>query len=89
MTPSVWRRAAELVDRTYPADPEERYGCCRALRHTSATHRQEYEFSKIFGPKKHFSYWWDDPYNGATADRTARVIALLLMELIERDSDDR
>ena len=85
---SVWRKAAELVDR------EIGCGCCYAIKQSIPSAYTKYpdgygdvpeiqRFANVFEPKAPECgvWWWAFGAGGAGP----RVIALLLMELIERD----
>lgn len=81
MNKSVWLRAAEIVD-------SGRGGCCNAIElarygrisHLDPIAPENYRFRYVFR-EVNAAYWWPLTAKG----RTARVIALLLMDEMERN----
>lgn len=84
---SVWRKAAEIVDdsRGFKSLP-----CCDALGEVLPLFSEwavaRNKFAAIFRDvDPTFLYWWEPPYVEGNPDRNARVLALLLMQEIEKD----
>lgn len=82
MSKSVWYRAAELVEETD-------YGCCDCLQklvcgryYEGAEYAPEVaQFAAMFKPEWEGGYW----YGFGDENRTARILALLLMDAMEAD----
>lgn len=79
MTKSVWRRAAEAIDR------KDFYSCCVAVVVASGSLEENNRFVNMFVRyfrphrlKSNRAFWPDEA-------RNERVIALLLMDELEKD----
>jgi hypothetical protein len=89
MSKSVWRKAAGIVDGEQCPGCSKPATCCHAIRYLGRPERQPYweadeaAFAALFGPAYYITRnWWRPP----PKDRTARVLALLLMDcILEKD----
>lgn len=77
LDPKVYRRAAERLGRD---------GCCIAIRKAVGKRitvdPHQVAFAHFFKPSDRVLYWWD----WTPESKTARILALLFMEQIAKDS---